>query len=185
MFWWLLLYYNHPPCSLSLSSIKTLKLNQHSNDAANMNTSCFPTCECINCIIDCHTSLTWALSTEQSWSQAGDQPSGPGQLILVIVTLLMPRPAHKMWAPMHRDLIQNKNGSDRAEVPGPFTGLSRPWQGWDWLSSSLISVTRVTQCHVMMPATYVCCFPLCHHWCDKRHWQCCQTASAVTLTRLT
>ena len=31
-------FYNPPPCSLSLSSIKTLKLNQHSNDAPNMNT---------------------------------------------------------------------------------------------------------------------------------------------------
>ena len=86
----------------------------------------------------------------------------------------MPRPAHKMRAPMHWDLIQNKNGSDsRAEVP------AAPSPGWTGhgrvetdspphISHHLVTdVTRVTPCHVMMAATYVCCFPH-HYWCDTR-----------------
>ena len=70
---------------------------------------------------------------------------------------LMPRPAHKMWAPMHWDLIQNKNCSDtELRFQRPLHWAGQAMAGLTLLlttriTSSLISVTRVTPCHVMMP----------------------------------
>ena len=65
-----------------------------------------------------------------------------------------------MWAPMHWDLIQNKNRSDRAEVP------SQAGQARAWLLHSLLlvmlSVMRVTLCYHIMAVLFSSSL----YWCD-------------------